>query len=233
LSFRTAILLRRRCTIYPRTLEKLPVPKETMAKRAELSRLARNLRNLSSRIRNRWNLIDKAIENATKKRLSTFPLDFSTWTDKAEGNIELVEIDGKNSLTMVDDEGVRSLLYLAGPLDLLKTVKYLLSEDDDQKSKISPDILQRLEVPENYADVSQMIDNAENPDSPEIVQFRRLLGIADEIIENTFGLSASERAYIHKRLDESPLSVFMPRYPWIAGAHHQKTRVYRAATRFG
>jgi hypothetical protein len=233
LSFRTTILLRKRCTVYPRTLERLPVPKEMMAQSAELNKLAKDLRDSSSKIKNRWGLVDQAIESATKKRLSTFLLDFSTWTAKAKGVMTLTEIDGKDSLTVVDDEGVRSLLYLNGPLDLLKIIKYLLSENDDQESQISPDTLQRLEIPTNYAEIAQMIDNAENPNSPEIVRFRHLVDLADEIIESTFGLSAMDRGYIHRRLVEYPLGAFVPRYPWTAGAHHQRTRVYAATARFG
>jgi hypothetical protein len=232
LSLRTAILLRRRCTIYPRTIERLPVPREMMAQAPELSKLAKELRESSSRIKNRWDLVDQAIENATKKRLSTFPLDFSTWTGKAKGIMTITEIDGKDSLTVVDDEGVRSLLYLNGPPDLLKTIRYLLSENDDQESQISSDTLQRLEIPTNYVEIAQMIDNAENPNSPEIVRFRHLEDLADEIIESTFGLSAEDRVYIHKRLGEYPLGAFLPRYPWTAGAHHQKTRVYTPTKRF-
>lgn len=233
LSLRTAILLRRRCTINPRTLERLPVPEEIMAKSSELSELAKELRELSSRIKNRWDLIDQAIENAPKKRLSTFPLDFSTWTGKAKGIMTIAEIDGKDGLTVVDDEGVRSLLYLHGSLDLLKTIKYLLSENDDQESQISSDTLQRLEIPTNYVEIAQMIGNAENPNSPDILRFKHLEDSADDIIESTFGLSAMDRAYIHRRLAEYPLSAFVPRYPWTAGAHHQKTRVYAATARFG
>jgi hypothetical protein len=233
LSFRTTILLRKRCTVYPRTLERLPVPEEMMAQGSELDKLAKDLRDLSSRIKNRWGLVDQAIASATKKRLSTFPLDFSTWTGTATGMITLTEIDGKDSLTVVDEEGVRSLLYLHGALDLLKIIKYLLSENEDEESRISPDTLQRLEIPTNYAEIAQMIDNAENPNSTEIVRFRHLIDLADEIIERTFGLSASDRAYIHKRLSEYPLGAFVPRYPWTAGAHHQRTRVYAATARFG
>jgi len=232
LSFRTGILLRKRCAVYPRTIEKLPVPKEILVKSAELDELAKDLRDLSSRIKNRWDLTNKAIEDAAKKRLSTFPLDFSTWTTKASGKITLTEVNGKDSLTVVDSEGIRSLLYLTGPMDLLKMIRYLLSENDDQESLISPDILQRLEIPTNYVDIVQMIDNAENPDSREIVQFRHLLDLADEIIESTLGLSLPDRTYIHRRLAEFPLGAFTPRYPWTAGAHHQKTRVYSPTKRF-
>lgn len=233
LTLRTAILLRKRCTIYPRTLKRLPVPEKMMAQGSELNELAGDLRDLSHRIKNRWDLIDQAIENATKKRLSTFPLDFSTWAGTATGTITLAEIDGKNSLTLTNEESERSFLYLQGPLELLKIIKYLLSGNEDEESKVSSDDLQRLEIPMNYAEIVQMIDNAENPNSPEIMQFKQLVNLADKIIEKAFGLSSLESDYIHKRLADYPLGVFLPRYPWTAGAHHQKTRVYAATSRFG
>lgn len=233
LSLRTAILLRKRCTIYPRTLKGLPVPDEMMSRCSELNTLAENLRGLSQRIKQRWELVDQEIENAPKKRLSTFQLDFSTWTGTATGTITLTEIDGKSSLTLTNEESERSLFYLAGPLELLKTLKYLLSENEDDETEVSSDILQRLEIPTNYQEIATMIDNAENPNSPEILRFKQLTDLADEIIEKAFGLSDSERAYIHKRLSDYPLGAFLPRYPWTAGAHHQKTRMYAATVRFG
>jgi len=233
LTLRTAILLRKRCTIYPRAIKRLPVPEEIMAQRTELNKLADDLRDLSRRIKNRWDLVDQEIENATKKRLSTFSLDFSTWTETATGTLALIQIDGKDSLTLVNEEGERSLLYLQGPLELLKTIKYLLSGNEDEEVDVTSDTLQRLEIPINFAEIAQMIDNAENPKSPEIVEFRRLIDLADDIIEEAFGLSVSERDYIHKRLSNHPLGAFTPRYPWTAGAHHQKTRKYTSTSRFG
>ena len=231
LTLRTAILLRKRCTVYPRTLKGLPVPKGIIAKTSELNRLANDLRSLSQRIKNRWDLVDLAIENATKQRLSTFALDFSTWVGTATGILTITEIDGKDSLTLVNEDGERSLLYLHGPLELLKIAKYLLSENEE--SEVASDNLQLLEIPTNHIEITQMIENAENPNSSEIVQFKQLIDVADETIEKAFDLSTSERAYIHKRLSEYPLGAFIPRYPWTSGAHHQKTRTYKATSRFG
>ena len=233
LTLRTAILLRKRCTIYPRAVKRLPVPENIMDGCSELKKLAVELKDLSRRIKNRWNLIDQAIEKAIKRRLSTFPLDFSTWTEIATGTITLVQIGGKDSLTIVTEDGERSLLYLQGPIELLKTVIYLLSGNEDEEIEVSPDTLQRLEIPTNYAEIARMIDNAENPESPEIVEFKRLMELADDIIEEEFGLSKSEKDYIHRRLSDYPLGAFVPRYPWTAGAHHQKTRMYTATSRFG
>ena len=232
LSLRTGVLLRRRSHTYPRTLEGLPVPEPVIACMKELNRIAVEIRDISPKIKKRWDIIDQTIANSGKKRLSTFAVDFSTWGGRAIGTMILADIEGEKSLTVIDEEGTRSLLYLHGPLDLLKIIKYLLSENEDEPVEIASSTLQRLEIPTDYARIVKMIDDAENPNSPEITRFKQLTSLADEIIERAFGLSESARTYIHERLEEYPLGAFEPRYPWTAGAHHQKTRVYSPTVRF-
>ena len=233
LTSRTAILLRRRCTIYPRTLKWLPIPESMFSQETELTKIASELRELSHNIKKRWNLITEAIENATKRTLSTFPLDFSTWAGTGIGKLLITEIEGNICLTLVNEEGDRSFQYLKGPLGLLNIIKYLFSEQEDEEVEVSSNALQRLDIPTNYAEIAQMIANAEDPNSPEITQFKKLNERSDEIIEQAFCLSYDERKYIHERLDAYPLGSFLPRYPWTVGAHHQKTRAYENTSRFG
>jgi len=229
-SLRTTILLRRRCTLYPRTFASLPISDSMFEHEKELGVIAEELRTLSSTIKRRWNLVEEAIRRADKKRLSIFPLDFSTWSGTAIGAVMLTKIDGRDALTTIDADQNMSIFFLQGPLSLLKMVAYLLPDDED--AEISSKELQALEVPVNYEEIVMMIDDAENPESPDIVRFRELSAKADRIIEKSFDLSDAEQRYIYKRLTEYPLSLLEPRYTWTAGAHHQKTRTYAPDARF-
>jgi hypothetical protein len=196
----------------------------------ELTHISNELRTLSSSIKHRWGLIDQAIAAATKKRLSTFSLDFSTWSGTAYGAVTLTSIDGHDTLTTVDEDQTMSIFYLRGPTALLKMIVYLLPEEED--SEITSGDLQTLEVPVNYEEIVKMIDDAGDPSSPDILRFRELTAKADGIIEGSFELSKTEQTYMHRRVTEFPLSLLEPRYPWTAGAHHQKTRTYVPSARF-
>jgi hypothetical protein len=229
-SLRTTILLRRRCTLYGRTLESLPIVDELFTHQQELIPVADELRKLSSDIKKRWDLIDQAIQTANKQRLSTFSeLDFSTWSGTAIGEVRITEIQGEPVLTTFDEDDTMSIFFLRGSLPLLKIVAHLLPEDE---TEITQKQIQTLEVPIAYEQVVKMIDDAGKPDSPDILRFKELSRKADEIIEKAFDLAEKEREYVHKRLAEYPLSLLEPRYPWTAGAHHQATRTYDAKKRF-
>lgn len=229
-SLRTTILLRRRCTLYGRTLESLPVADNLFNHQKELIPLADELRKLSSAIKKRWDLIDQAIQTANKKRLSAFSeLDFSTWAGTAIGAVRITKIQNEPVLTTFDEDDTMSMFFLRGSLQLLEMVAYLLPEDE---TEITQKQIQTLEVPTNYEQIVKMIDDAGNPDSPDILRFKELSKKADEIIEKAFNLTEEERQYAHKRLAEYPLSLLEPRYPWTAGAHHQATRTYDAKKRF-
>lgn len=233
-SLRTTILLRRRCTLYGRTVERFPVADQLLERKRELTIIANELRTLAPKIKQRWILVDQAIESSEKKRLSAFGLDFTTWSGTASGNPVLTEIAERPSLTLVDDEGTRSLFYIQAPIPLLKMIEYLLTqnEEDEDELEVSATNLQMLEIPTNYEELAKMIDDAKNPDSPDILRFKELMSLADKIIEKAFGLTPTDSAYIRKRLDTYPISTFEPRLPWTIGAHHQKTRIYVPDKRF-
>ena len=146
------------------------------------------------------------MQNRGQEATVNFSIGFLYMDWTTSGKIILTDIEGKDSLTVISEEGNRSLYYLKGPKELLRTIKYLLTGNSDEETRVSSYILQRLEIPDNYIDIAQMIDNAENTNSPEIVSFKHLMSQADNIIEEAFGLSDSEREYIHRRLSEYPLS---------------------------
>lgn len=229
-SLRTTVLLRRRCTLYPRTFASLPVTSEMFARSADLELVAKELRSLSSAIKRRWDMIDESIERSEKKRLSTFPIDFSTFAGKAFGTPLLTKIEGEDALTIIDADQQMSMYFLKAPLQLLKMVEYLLSEGEERE--VGGKELQSLEIPTDYEKVASMIEDARDPQSPDIVRFQTLSAESDAIIEKAFLLSDDERRYLHARLSEHPLSPLEPRYPWTAGAHHQKTRTYAPEARF-
>jgi type I restriction-modification system DNA methylase subunit len=231
-SLRTTILLRRRCTLYPRTFEVLPVSDTMFDHQDELNRIAEEFRTLASAIKRRWDIIEEKINASEKKRLAVFPgVDFSNWGGTAIGSVVLADLNGEEVLTAIAPDQSMSMFFLRGPQALLKMVAFLLPDDED--AEISANMIQRLEVPTDYEAIVKAIDDADNPASPDILRFKKLSAEADMIIEASFGLSEEDRQYIHKRLGEHPLALLEPRYPWTAGAHHQKTRVYAPSVRFG
>jgi hypothetical protein len=167
-----------------------------------------------------------------KKRLAVFSeVDFSNWRGTAIGSVVLTDHEGEEILTTLAPDQTMSMFFLRAPQTLLKMIAYLLPDDED--AEISANMIQKLEVPTDYEEIVGAIEDADNPASPDILRFRELSAEADRIIEASFGLSDDERQYIHKRLTEHPLALLEPRYPWTAGAHHQKTRIYAPSARFG
>jgi len=229
-SLRSTVLLRRRCTLYGRTVANLPIPDSLFGYEKQLNAMAEELRMVSSAIKRRWDLVEEAIKNADMKRLLTYPLDFSSWGGTAIGQVVLTKSEGQDTLTTVDEDSNMSMFFLRGPLPLLKMIAYLMPEGEDVE--ITAKELQLLEVPSNYEEIVKMIDAADDPNSPDILRFKDLSAEADRVIERSFGLTDDERKYIHRRLSEYPLGLLEPRYPWTAGAHHQKTRVYAPEARF-
>jgi type I restriction-modification system DNA methylase subunit len=199
-----------RSHIYPRTVRALPVPEEIFNLEKELTTLAEKLRELAEKISNRWKNIEEEIQNAETKKLAEYPIDFRNWSGTAYGSATIKKRDDTYLLTAITEEGQASPFFIEGEYELLNVVKYLLGDVNE----INPRRLQTLEVPVNYRDISRMIDEAADSESPIILRFKEVLKEVDKIIADSFGLKEEDLEYIEKRLSTPPFSELQPRWPW-------------------
>lgn len=95
-------------------------------------------------------------------------------------------------------------------------IKYLIEQNESEV--LLAEELQNLKIPEDYKRISKLIDEARNPNSPNIKEFKKLREKADMIIGESFGLNQSQIDHINKRLAVPPLDVLTPRWPWKAAA---------------
>lgn len=202
------------CVLYPRVISNFPVPSALIKNPYDLIPIAHELRKLSSEIVNRWLNVDKAINESTKEPLALLAaLDFSYWQgDTPEGaELRLIQENGKWFLKPFIEKQP-TFLHLEGQRELLNVAKYLLEK---KTGKLSASELQELRVPEDPAPISNLIDEARNPSSPDIKRFIELQLKADGVIAQHFGLTDEEFRYLQLRLSTPPLDVLHPRFPWI------------------
>ena len=201
------------CVLYPRVIANFPVPAKLVEEPGELIGIASDLRQLTALIVERWKNVNIAIDRASKKALVLFGISFNYWQGDMpeDAEIRLFQEHGKCVLRPYVGEQ-STLMYFEGPYELLNVVKYLIETRD---GAITTRELQELQVPEDSSSISVLIDNARNPESPEVKRFRELHLRADEIISLAFGLTKIEFDYIRLRLSTQPLDVLKPRWPWI------------------
>jgi type I restriction-modification system DNA methylase subunit len=201
------------CHVNPRTVAAFPVPTKLVENPGELINIADKLRVLASLIANRWQNVDKLIEQSAKKSLALFNLDFTYWQGETPENA-LLRIVQRNGSWILEPyiESQQTFQHIEGPMELLNVAKYLLEK---KGGIIAARDLQELQIPEDHCQISVTIDNARNPASPEITQFVQLQEKADRIIAQAFELSEEEFNYIQRRLSTPPLDVLRPRFPWV------------------
>ena len=122
------------------------------------------------------------------------------------------------------DDEQSLLMQISGPYGLLNVVKYLAENLSEMPTARE---FQLLQVPENWSEISDAIDAARNPESPDIKEFLQLSARADKMIADGFGLSNKELDYIVGRLSTPPFDVLQPRWPW-KGAARRTIKGYSA-----
>ncbi len=197
---------------YPRVVASYPVPDGLLEDPSELVGLDRDLRQFAERIVRRSQAVVQAIASASKKALSLFNLDFGRWQGDVEEGAE-IRLEQQNGGWVLRPyvEKQTTFMQLEGPYELLNVVKHIVEAGG---GVITARELQGLEVPEDVKSISTLIDDARNPESPDIKQFKQLHSKADGIIAQTFGLTEEELYHIHRRLSTPPFDILQPRWPW-------------------
>ena len=217
------------CVLYPRVLSAFPVPQSLIESPKPLASLADRLRTSAAEIAKRWETINKELVAAPKKSISFLNADFRDWQhDLYEGLDYRLKKDGKEWELRPYDEDQALLMSIRGSYELLKVVKFLIESRDTPPTVKE---VQQLAIPENYENLSRLIEHAEDPQSPEIRRFQELHLRADEVIGEGFGLNTRELNYVQKRLSTPPLDVLQSRWPWKAA--ERRTIQEYATDRFG
>ena len=217
------------CHLYPRVVSAFPVPAKLVEEPKPLITLAGKLRQSAAEIARRWQTIDKELAAAPKKPISFLNADFSDWQgDLYEGLEYKIEKEGRDWVLRPYDKDQVLLMSIRGSYELLRIVKFLI---EGRETPPTVKEVQQLRIPENYEALSELIEHAEDPQSPEIKRFQELYRRADEVIGEGFGLNTRELDYVQKRLSAPPFDVLQPRWPWKAA--ERRTIQEYATDRFG
>lgn len=201
-----------RSHIYPRVLGEIPVAESFLQNPDPLNALARDLRELARAIRERWLAVEEALASAERRTLALSPVEFVNWDDETalEADPEVVQVGEEHRIQFYED-GEQKPPYVKGSYGLLNVVIHLLGLTE---GPITRRILETLEVPVDPMHASSLIDNARDPESPEIRRLRDVLRQGDEAVMEAFDLTDGEKSYVRKRMETHPFDVLQPRWPW-------------------
>jgi hypothetical protein len=203
------------CTIYPRTISALPVPKNLVEDATELKNRAIKLRQLAERISTRWERAVCCLSAASKKPLSLHNIDFTNWQHDIEEKTEFrLEKDQNKCFLRVYFENQRTFQYIESDYHLLNIVKYIIDNRGENETILTLREFQNLMIPEDPKIVSELIDAARDPNNEDIQDFKRQFAEVDDIISKAYGLSSEQWKYVQERLTSRPFDVLVPRWPW-------------------
>ena len=207
---------RRDYTIYPRTVEALPIPPLTDAQREGLAQLSERAHELG-RIAARDQLLlwQELVASAkANRRVGSWGLDFSGWARGAE-----LQADGFEAELTPDKRLVlRPSVTVRGDEDLLAYLALALEVALAGAGGMTRADVQRLEVPGPAEARAIMEAYAKALDEQEAAKQGYFAAVEeiDEAVMDAFGLSRGERELIRRRMGEFPLKEHAAnfRVPW-------------------
>ncbi|NEQ96493.1 MAG: N-6 DNA methylase, partial [Cyanothece sp. SIO2G6] len=201
-----------RSHIYPRVLEALPWVRtlDLMSEQQlvegynELARLAAIAKNNPDE----WLLaeVETRIETSRYKLSDrNLGINFSTWTPD----------DVLVTVLTLDGNFIRAELFSLdlGNADIAELVYKLLILNSDEEATIPKSIIQKLVIPQDYANLMQTYRQKLADFHQVEADFFAVLQQIDDTVYTMFGL-ADQKAYIESRLASFPLNKLQPRYPW-------------------
>lgn len=230
LLLRAAILLRRRSTWYPRTIEGLPLPDLNARSTKRLHQLAVAAERLShGQPPSALDLYQKEIV-----RLARDKAGFLGVKCEGSGRLDLAELE---QAAIKDKRLPIGQITITAPNDdLLVLLRMaLLSSGADE---IAPDEIQNLLLPRESAErhtlAAQILEFEAKIRSTEDAM-HEIEEEIDEIVATGLGLTPQMHETIKKRCKEFPLSVTVgaPRYIWSADRKVQAQRLYKEGERYG
>jgi hypothetical protein len=230
LLLRSAILLRRRATWFPRTIKHLPLPELKNTQAARLHRLAKEAAMLSQDVHlNELEVYTDLISQCQKLTKAGFlGLKWSgketmiDQNDLVSGKVEKERLQ-IGSVVVTGETAALQLLRLA----------LLTLEKDEIPVEAIQDVMLPSEATERTRIASATTGLAAKLEKTE----QRMTAISeeiDEIVAAGLGLTPREHEIIHKRCQQFPLSetVERPRYVWSPDRKRQARRIYEPDERF-
>jgi hypothetical protein len=214
IKLRTAVLEgSSRATLYPRTLESLPWPKNLLPEQGQqLTDGYARLATLAERAKdnpNEWLLAEserRIVQGTLRLTEPSLGLQFPSGTVEAR----------PGELTFEGRQILNGLLPFAefADADLAEYVFRLLLLTSDEETPLGAATVQRLLVPGDYQ--ALMLEYRQRwADFQRVEQdFFVAMKVVDEAVYTMFGLTAEERVYVETRLSTFPLNRLRPRYPW-------------------
>jgi len=207
---------RRDFTIYPRTLNAIPVPDLSPIRWARLDKLSRIAHACGAqRAESEASIWQRCVGGKLSALVREWPLDFTGWPDgqilTAESfNPNLEESD--NRLWLSPNLCVIGELYLLRYLALHLAAYFESAVELSKGSFMRQNVVQSDSANTALSDFTKSIKQQAEAES----RFRRAIELIDEIVEIGFGLSPNLRDRIMRRMGEFPLSdtANRPRLPW-------------------
>ncbi|MCL1466286.1 HsdM family class I SAM-dependent methyltransferase [Argonema galeatum] len=199
--------------VYPRTLESMPWVRNLDAKiEQQLVDSYNNLAQLAAIAKNNpdeWLLseVETRIETSRYKLSDrTLGLNFSNWSTE-DVQVEELNLDGNL---------LRAGLFSIQLVDanLAELVYKLLTLNSDEDTSISRSTIQKLLVPQNYANLMQEYRQRQVSFQQVESNFFEVLDRIDSTVYEMFGITDEEKEHIETRLAIFPLNKLQPRYPW-------------------
>jgi len=228
LLLRSAILLRRRCNWFPRTIKNLPLPDLSDEQAKRLHRLAQDANKLSNDVQ--LDEID-AYLSLTSRDLSMTKAGFLGLNASGQ-TIDRNELADSKVIGGKLQVGETLITGEDAALQLLRLA--LLARDEDE---IPRSAIQDVELPSEAADRARIAKEIGGLAAKLEQTKQRMSDLCeemDEIVAEALGLTAKEHDLIRRRCKEFPLSVTVesPRYVWSPDRKRQARRVYEPGERF-
>ena len=232
LTMRAAILLRRRSTWYPRTIDNLPWPKVTADAALRLHNLAKEAAEIS--------------ERAELTEMDAYLAAMHRVTDRSTAGTLGVHLADPGSIVQIDDLSavtspkentlvLESGTIVAPDADTLAPARMAALAAETRT--IDNHELQNLMLPSSRADRARVAEEVRGLVARLESSKSRMSEIAeeiDEIVAGGVGLTSKEHEVVKRRCSEFPLSVTVgrPRYVWSADRKRQARRIYEDGERF-
>lgn len=230
-TLRSAILLRRRTTWYPRAIKALRMPRLSARMAKNLHKLSFEASKLSASILGSKAEVYAAEVGDTLQMTKAGFLGLRAANPNAtidREDLALAEIQG-NELSVAN----QTLLAQSPDVITLAQVALLATDEDE----FTADDIENLPLPADAAARRRLAAKIRNfADHLKETQDRVLtiMEEIDEVVAEGLGLTAAEHETIRRRCREFPLSVTVerPRFAWSPDRKRQARRIYRPGERF-
>jgi hypothetical protein len=230
LLLRSAILLRRRCNWFPRTLKNLPLPDLSDEKAGRLHHLAKEAAELSQNVQ--LDELDAYLELSAQASTQTKAGFLGLkWTDDGA----TIDRDDLAQSKVEDGELRVGTMSVTGETAALQLLRLALLTRDREEIPVSE--IQNVQLPGEKSERVRIAEEISGL-AVKLEQTKRRMDDyveeMDRIVASGLGLTEDEYEIIRRRCQQFPLSVTVesPRYVWSPDRKRQARRIYQPGQRF-